>query len=64
MWMLEAFNKKPAAILFNKAEPIHVQGAILLNIPTLYGFGVDICKIIKTGDNIFIRNNIVEVNSP
>ena len=63
MWMLEKFNQKPAAIIFNQAEPIHVQGAILLNIPTVYGFKEDVCQTIKTGDYVTVKNNIVTISA-
>ena len=32
MWRLEKFGVAPAGILFEEAEPIHVQGAILLGV--------------------------------
>ncbi|HUV39439.1 MAG TPA: aconitase X, partial [Planctomycetota bacterium] len=73
MWRLDKFGLAPAGILFQEAEPIHVQGAMLLEVPTLYGpfhvvegrpeqrrmvgFGEDVCRAIKTGDLVTIKGD-------
>jgi predicted aconitase with swiveling domain len=61
MWRLQKFGVAPAGILMDRAEPIHVQGAMLLNVPTLCGFASDISKIIRTGDTVAIKGDTVTV---
>ena len=62
MWRLQKFKVAPAAILFQEAEPIHVQGAMLLNVPSLFGFAQSICEIIRTGDQVEINGSSVTVH--
>jgi predicted aconitase with swiveling domain len=45
----------------DRAEPIHVQGAMLLGVPTLCGFASDISKIIQTGDTVAIKGDTVTI---
>lgn len=61
MWRLQKFGVAPAGILFQRAEPIHVQGAMLLGVPTLHGFRSDICRAVRTGDAVTIAGSTVTV---
>lgn len=61
MLHLSMTNNAPAGILFDEPEPIHVQGAMLLNIPTLTHFSKNICDIVNNGDFITIDNDTVEI---
>jgi hypothetical protein len=61
MWRLQKFGVAPAGILMDRAEPIHVQGAMLLGVPTLCGFASDISKIIQTGDTVAIKGDTVTI---
>jgi uncharacterized protein len=62
IWRMQKYGVAPAAILFNEAEPIHAQGAILINVPCLYGFDRDICATIATGDQVEIDGARVTVS--
>lgn len=61
MWRLDKFGKAPAAILFDQLEPIHVQGAMLLDVPSAHGFEKNICEAIKTGDWVHIKDGVISV---
>ena len=61
IWRMQKYGVAPAAILFNEAEPIHAQGAILINVPCLYGFPRDICAAISTGDHVEVDGQRVTV---
>jgi len=61
MWRLQKFGVAPAGILMNRPEPIHIQGAMLLGVPTLCGFARDISRIIKTGDTVTIQDDTVTI---
>jgi len=63
MWRLDKFDVAPAGILFQEAEPIHAQGAMLLNVPTLYGFADDVCRVIQSGDTVTVKGDTVTVTS-
>lgn len=53
----------PKAIIFDKLNPVMVQGAILAKIPIAEGWSDDLLKIIKTGDLIRLdpHKKIIEV---
>lgn len=61
MWRLQKFGVAPLAILFDRADPIHAQGAMLLNVPSLYQFDRPICDLVHTGDRVLIDGPKVTV---
>ncbi len=61
MWRLDKFNVAPAGIIFQRAEPIHVQGALLLGVPAACGFEKDILAAVLIGDRVTIRDGVVTV---
>ena len=61
MWRLDKFDVAPAGIIFQRAEPIHVQGALLLGVPAACGFDRDILSAVHTGDHVTIRDGVVTV---
>ena len=56
MWRLQKFDQSPLAILFDRAEPVHVQGAMLLNIPSAFGFDKSLIDEIDSGDHVCIND--------
>lgn len=53
----------PKALLYNKTNPIMVQGAVLVGIPIMDGFDQNLVEVIKSGDRVKIKpeQGIVEV---
>ena len=53
----------PKALLYNKTNPIMVQGAVLTNIPIMDGFEQNPVEVIRSGDWIKIKpaQGIIEV---
>jgi len=53
----------PRALLYNKTNPIMVQGAIMTNIPIMDGFDRNLVEVIRSGDWVKVRpaQGIVEV---
>ncbi|MPM67381.1 hypothetical protein SDC9_114303 [bioreactor metagenome] len=49
----------PVAIINSYPDPIHVEGALLAQIPILFGFNEDPVDLIRTGDRIKIQNGVV-----
>ena len=63
LYLMKRFGLAPKAIINNSAYPITVQGAIISNIPMVYGLDRDPLEIIETGDLIRVNadEGIVEV---
>ena len=59
MWRLQKFNQSPLGILFDKPEPVHIQGAMLLNIPSAFGFEQSLIDTIETGDHVSITDGVI-----
>lgn len=64
MWRLSKFGVEPAGIVFERLEPVHVQGAILLGVPAAGCFEEGLCDIIRTGDRVTIDGGRVTVERP
>lgn len=47
----------PAAMINLKGDPIHVQGAMMANIPMVVGFDEELFDKIKNGDYLKVENN-------
>ncbi len=63
-WMLrEMVDRKiaPAALLFNRVNPILAQGAAFAGLPLLDRFEGDITALIKTGDELAIEPDMGRV---
>ena len=53
----------PIAIINSKADPVHVQGAILTNIPMVCNLKGDLITLIRTGDRVRVDGeNIIVLN--
>lgn len=63
IWECAQNNVAPAAIINLKADPIHVQGAIIAHIPMVVGFDESLFEIIKNGDYIRIEGNTIFIES-
>ena len=61
LWRCVKHGVAPAGIINHRADPIHVQGAIIANIPMVYGLTMDDILSIKTGDHIWIKGDKVAV---
>ncbi len=61
MWRLQKFDQSPSAILFDKPEPVHIQGAMLLNVPSAFGFEESLIDAIETGDRINISDGVITI---
>jgi predicted aconitase with swiveling domain len=57
-WMLREMVEQgmaPAAILFNRVNPILAQGAAFADLPLLDRFEGDITALVRTGDELLIE---------
>jgi predicted aconitase with swiveling domain len=66
-WMLrEMVDRKiaPAALLFNRVNPILAQGAAFAGLPLMDRFDGDITALIKSGDELVIEPDIGRVTIP
>lgn len=59
LWRCSKHNVAPVGIINHRAEPIHVQGAIIADIPLVYGLTMDELSSIKTGDYVRIEDDRV-----
>lgn len=57
MWECAQHHVAPAAIINLKADPIHVQGAMMANIPMVVGVDESLFDIIKNGDYVRVEGN-------
>ena len=62
MWRLQKFDQSPLGILFDKPEPVHIQGAMLLNIPSAFGFEQSLIDSIESGDHVSISDGIINIS--
>jgi predicted aconitase with swiveling domain len=65
-WSLAELKERglaPLAIVFRRASPIFVQGALFAGMPIIHDLDDDPCTAIKTGDEIalFPREGVIEV---
>jgi predicted aconitase with swiveling domain len=60
LWRCVQNDVGPIGIINIVADPILVQGALMVNIPIVYGLERDIFDIIKTGDLVEIDDNEVK----
>jgi len=63
LWRCAKNNVAPIAIISNKADCVHVQGAIIANIPMVCDLDKDPIEIIKTGDYVKIDGGKVIVET-
>jgi predicted aconitase with swiveling domain len=57
-WMLHEMARRalaPAALVFNRANPILAQGAALADLPLVDRFAGDITRLIATGDEVRVE---------
>jgi len=57
-WMIREMVERgisPAALLFNRVNPILAQGAAFANLALLDRFDGDVTKLIRTGDELMIE---------
>lgn len=52
---LQHRNLAPVGIIFERASPIFVQGALFAGLPILHGFSQSACKVLTTGDRLILR---------
>jgi predicted aconitase with swiveling domain len=62
-WKLHSKGLQPAAIINVKADPIHVQGAIVANIPMVCGVDSEDIFKIRTGDHVRIDGGKITIAS-
>jgi hypothetical protein len=60
-WRLQANGVQPAAIINVKADPIHVQGAIVANIPMVANLDRNPLEAIKTGNYVKVEGGAVTI---
>ena len=60
-WKLRRNKVQPAAIINMNADPIHVQGAMVAQIPMVCDFAHNPIEIVKTGDYLKISGPKVEI---
>jgi predicted aconitase with swiveling domain len=60
-WRLQANGVQPAAVINVKADSIHVQGAIVANIPMVCKLDRNPLEVIKTGDYVKVEGGNVTV---
>jgi uncharacterized protein len=54
-WALADFKDRglaPIGIVFRRASPIFVQGALFAHIPIMHEFDEDPCALLNTGDDV------------
>jgi len=56
-------NNSPKALLYDRTNPIMVQGAVMTNIPIMDGFDQNPVEVVKSGDWVKVKpaQGIVEV---
>jgi predicted aconitase with swiveling domain len=63
-WMLRDMANRgimPAALLFNRVNPILAQGAAFANLALMDRFESDITALIRTGDELLVEPEIGQV---
>ena len=63
-WMIREMVERaiaPAALLFNRVNPILAQGATFADLPLLDRFEGDITRLIKTGDLLMVEPELGRV---
>lgn len=45
----------PAGIIFERASPIFVQGALFADLPIMHGFSEPACEILRSGRRLILR---------
>jgi predicted aconitase with swiveling domain len=69
-WMLREMAERgmaPAALLFNRVNPILAQGAVFARLPLIDRFAVDITRSVVSGDELLIEpaiGRVTVVTSP
>ena len=61
LWRCANNGVAPIAIINAKPDPVHVQGAIITNIPMVCEIDEDPIKLIKTGDHLIIDGGNVTI---
>ena len=61
LWRTCYNGKGPIAIINTTPDPIHVEGALLAELPLAFGMEEDPTEIFKTGDRIRIKDNTITV---
>jgi predicted aconitase with swiveling domain len=63
-WMLREMAERgmaPAALLFNRVNPILAQGAAFADLPLIDRFESDVTALIKTGDELLVEPELGQV---
>ena len=63
LWRCAKNNVAPIAIISSKADCVHVQGAILVNIPMVCDLDRNPIELIKTGDYVKVDGGNVTVET-
>jgi len=61
LWRCAKNNVAPIAIINSKADSVHVQGAIIAEVPMVCDFEKDPVKTIKTGDYVRVDGDTVTI---
>ncbi len=57
LWAAHVYHKAPVAIINVDPDAIQLEGALLAEIPVLFGFEEDIYEHLKTGNRVSIDGN-------
>ncbi|TET77762.1 DUF126 domain-containing protein [candidate division TA06 bacterium] len=63
LWRCASNDVAPIAIVNRKADCVHVQGAIIANIPMVCNLDRDPIEMIKTGDHVKVDGGNVTVET-
>jgi len=61
LWRCVYNGKGPIAIINTTPDPIHVEGALLADIPIVFGVEEDPTELFKTGDFLEVNNGKITV---
>lgn len=62
LWRCAKNKVAPVALICDRVEPVHLQGALITGIPMVCEFDKDPVITIKTGDYVKVYNNLVIVH--
>jgi len=61
LWRTCFNGKGPLAIINTNPDPIHVEGALLADLPLVFGLDVDPTTEFKTGDILEIKGDTITI---
>lgn len=61
LWRASNNGVAPCALICSEPDFVHVQGAIIANIPMVFNCDRNPVEVIKTGDHVVIEGTVIKV---